>query len=433
LTDHRRRWTVVAILVVALLARGGLVAATPHYVPRIDPGDYDRLATSIADGNGYGQTNFAKPGTPAALWPPGYPYMLAAVYVVNGDHSRNSGRLLGALLGTLTVLLLYFVAREVAGVRTALVAAAIAACFPPLVMLNASLISEALFVPLELASILAVLVYRREPARLRWAVLCGALCGLAALTRTVGVLLLIPAAIGLWSARPMHRTRLIAPLIAAAVAAAVISPWTFRNAAEFHALVPISTQGGFTEAGTYNSETNTHGRLYAVWRPPNYVKQFAPLFHRFDEAQLNDRLGSSARQYAVHHPGYAVIVTALNALRTLDIGPGHTPVTNTSYTEMGIPHVLWRLITFSAWTIVGLAALALVAGRRVIHLRYGFVWLVPILIYLSSIAISSGSAVRYRAPADPFLVLLAAVGLVSVAGWSRALADRRSSGVSTQS
>jgi 4-amino-4-deoxy-L-arabinose transferase-like glycosyltransferase len=418
MTGHKPRWPIIAILVVALLLRAALVFGTPHYVPRIDPRDYDRLATSIADGHGYGTTNLAKPGTPAALWPPGYPYLLAGLYVVRGDHSWNAGRLLGALLGTVTVLLIYLLAREVAGPRTALLAAAIATCFPPLIMLNASLVSEALFVPLELGSVLAVIAYRRDPTRLRWAVLCGALCGLAALTRSVGVLLLVPAAIGMWGARPAPRARLIGPVIAAVLAAVVISPWTVRNARAFHAFVPISTQGGLTAAGTYNSETNTAGRFYAVWRPPYLVKQFTPLLPRFNEAQLDDRLGSAARHYAIDHPSYVLAVTGLDVLRTLDIGPGHAGVTNASYTELGVPHGLWQLTTFGEWAIVGLAAFGLLARRGAAQLRHRFIWLVPILTYLTSIAITSGNVQRYRAPADPFLVLLAAVGTYQAVRWA---------------
>ena len=96
------------------------------------------------------------------------------------------------MLGVLTVVLLAYLGREVWSERVGLTAASLAAVFLPLIALNATLLSESLLLPLELAFGLCLLRCWREPERIRWLVVAGALCGLAALTRSVADAWLLP-------------------------------------------------------------------------------------------------------------------------------------------------------------------------------------------------------------------------------------------------
>src|SRR5436190_21080085 len=99
---------------------------------------------------------------------------------------------------------MFLVADRLWGRRVAYTSAGIAAVYPPLVLMNAGLLTEPLFIVLELGMLLAVLAARRAGPRraLALAAAAGVLCGLAALTRANGALLAIPAAIGLWAVRP---------------------------------------------------------------------------------------------------------------------------------------------------------------------------------------------------------------------------------------
>src|SRR5438128_1543388 len=99
----RARVVVVALLVLALVCRLGVVAATPSFKlpPRgFDPPAYDSFGAAIARTG-----SFPEPGhRPTALYPPGYPYFLGAVYAVTGTGAPGrveAGRIAGALLGTL--------------------------------------------------------------------------------------------------------------------------------------------------------------------------------------------------------------------------------------------------------------------------------------------------------------------------------------------
>ncbi|MBA2506960.1 MAG: glycosyltransferase family 39 protein [Thermoleophilaceae bacterium] len=414
------------ILAVALLARVGLVIATPDFVPRGDPAEYDTIATSVAAGDGYPDISYATPNDPSALRPPGYPFALGAVYAVSGD-SRDAGRIFGALLGVLSVALIFLIARATLGEREARIAGWFAALFPPLVVLNASLLSEALFMPLMLGAIFATLRFRAEPGRVGWALAAGALIGAAALTRSAGLLLAIPVGIALitaerapWPAEwtPVHTRRrwgrLIAPAVALAAMILVIAPWTIRNAAELDAFVPIATQDGYTYAGEYNELADRRGDalLDAVWQNPPSAASLRPLFAEgLTEPELNSKLRGRAFTYMGDHPGYVARALTFNSLRMVHLGSdNHT--TEVYNVEANVPEGLRRVSQLSVY----LALLLAIAGAVVlIRRREGPLWLwlgVPVAMWIA-VAPVLGTP-RYRSPLDPFLVMFAAVAVAAL-------------------
>src|SRR5216684_1850209 len=152
------RAVAVGLLVLALVCRLGVVAATPHFrlpPPGFDPPAYDRFGASIARTGAFPDLDHR----PTASYPPGYPYFLGALYAVTGTGGGRveAARIAGALLGTLAVGLIGLIAWRVWGRRAALAALGLAAVFPPLLVVGESLLTEALFVPLELAAVAAAL------------------------------------------------------------------------------------------------------------------------------------------------------------------------------------------------------------------------------------------------------------------------------------
>ena len=87
------RWIVVAILLLALAVRLGAVVATEGwYEPRTDAADFDAIATSIANGDGYGPARLPPATGDSALRAPLYPASLAVVYFFAGDNNWTAGR-----------------------------------------------------------------------------------------------------------------------------------------------------------------------------------------------------------------------------------------------------------------------------------------------------------------------------------------------------
>jgi 4-amino-4-deoxy-L-arabinose transferase-like glycosyltransferase len=426
-----RAWRLglATVVALAIVLRAGLIIGTPHFAPVGDAADYQRHAASIAAGLGYPPSAIASPGTPSALRPPGYPYLLGAGYATFGIHVVI-GRLLNAALGVLAVVLLALLGRALWDQVVGLVAAGLAAVYPPLIALSGSLLSEPLFLVLELGVGLALVSVARDPRRVRMALVAGGLCALAALTRTLGILLLLPCAAVLARSALSWRRRLVSILAMAAAAFVVVVPWTVRNATAFHAFVPISTQDGFTLAGQYNADAGRADDFQGVWRVPLQVAslrtQLAPLYRRpggLNEAQLDDRLRSDGFAYISRHPSELLIASALDALRMLGLGLNHAFTTTTAYVEIGLPRRLWTLTTVSAQLIAAIALLGIITRvTGLIRFRLGPWWLWAIPVLQIAATVPTDGTPRYRAPADPFLILFAAVTIVAILRWGRSRA-----------
>jgi 4-amino-4-deoxy-L-arabinose transferase-like glycosyltransferase len=426
-------------VVIALAVRVATVLADTGYQPAHDAWDYDRHARSIAAGDGYPESGYVPDGGPTALRAPGYPYFLGGVYAVSGD-SMTAGRLANAVLGAVAVLLLYLITSRIWGGRVGLLAAGIAAVYPPLVLLSRDLLSESLFVALELGAVLCVLAFRGTGGRLRWAAAAGALCGLVALTRNPGPVLVIPIALGVWILHPRLTARaLAAPAVVLLCAALTIAPWTVRNLVEFGRFIPVTSSTGFALAGTYN-QTSQHDTSHpAAWRAPNLVPEYAVLFQTpgVDEGTLDATLRREATTFAWQHPGYVAEATSENLLRlayltdSAVIGIAGQPVEQRG---IGSGSTLSERIGFAI--AVALAALGVVAivrsrsgraagARGLPPLPRGpwFLWLIPILTVVAAAPVAG--LPRYRLPADPFLLILAAIGILWL--WDRATARRAGS------
>jgi 4-amino-4-deoxy-L-arabinose transferase-like glycosyltransferase len=425
--DPARAWRcgLPAVLILAVATRAALILATPHSALFGDPVDYQRWAVSLVTGHGFPTTTIASPGTPSAFRPPAYPLALAGLYAVTGVHVL-AARALGVLLGVAAVGLLAVLARQIVGTRVGLIAGTIAAVFPPLVALSGTLLSEALFVPLELAVALVFVQLSRRPGQLRWAVLAGVVCALAILTRTVADLWIVVALVMVLAAGH-GRTRGIAALIVAF--AIVLAPWTIRNLDTFHAFVPVTTEAGYTLAGQYNSTVAAPGPLQSVWQIPTIVPSIAARLQSLDkrpggvnEVQLDSALRSLARSYIVDHPGHVATAIADDTLRMVNLGPGHGLQTTITDRELALPPELRAAASISGQVLVALAILGLTVGlwRR----RPGpwWLWALPVTAWLVT-APAVGNELK-RAPLDPFLMLLAAVAVEAALGSAQTLRAR---------
>jgi 4-amino-4-deoxy-L-arabinose transferase-like glycosyltransferase len=395
--------------------RLAVIFATPHFVPVTDAAEYDRDAVTLVNAGSFAESDATFHGGPTAYHPPLFPVALAGVYKLVGtgsEHTRwDAGRVLEAVLGAIAVLLTGLIATRLWGARVGLVAAGIAAVDPPLILVGSSLLSESLFIPLVLAAVWAALNYR-DTERLRWAAIAGALTGLCALTRGNGVFLIIPIALLLWTGRPRFtRPALAAPALALAAGILMLVPWTIRNLHVFHSLVPITTETGYALEGTYNSAVQNDKRFPALWRPPLASMQGAFNQPGANEASVSSALTHEALHYIHRHPGSVATTFYWNTLRLLNLtGAG---VERDFAGGEGYPPWLAELSVYAFWVLLGLV----LAGvfQRALRAAPRALWLCPLVIFLSTAPLLG--LTRYRSPADPFLIMPAALALL--AGWDR--------------
>jgi 4-amino-4-deoxy-L-arabinose transferase-like glycosyltransferase len=420
---------VVAVLLAALGLRVGYTVLTPGYEIVHDARDYDAHARSIAIGGGFSKR---VTGKPTAFRPPGYPYLLGGAYRVFGvdrgvDAERvRVGRRLGAVLGTLGVALIGLLGVQLLGRTCGLVAMALAAVYVPSILVSEAIMSEQLFVVLMLAALVTVIHQRRSGHRYAFALLAGWLAGLAALTRANGLILLLPLVLAVWATPRWSWRSTGPPAVLVAVAVATIAPWTIRNAVELHAFVPVTTQLGWALAGTYNDEARNDPVNPGSWRSLRRVPEYKPLVANFPtvpEIVMERRLNRAGREFIERHPSYLVTVAYWNTRRLLDVASRqwsrHTASTisvDPGWADAGV-------VSFWIFAALALAGATRRAARRV----PGFVWLLGAAMYLSVIFLAAETP-RYRAPLDPFVILLAAIALTSVARTSPAGPDGRDRG-----
>jgi 4-amino-4-deoxy-L-arabinose transferase-like glycosyltransferase len=237
-------------------------------------------------------------------------------------------------------------------------------------------------------------------------VLTGLLVGLGVLTRETAALLLLPIALLVWQRREPGALARLGVVVG--VALAVVAPWTIRNAVRLHAFVPVSSDLGFAVEGTYNA-TAAHDRASpGLWIPPYQDPASARVFTPGrSEVSIEDALESMAIRYVERHPTYPLKVALWNTVRMFGLRGFRDDVAAAPY----IPYD--RSLTEFADAAFYLVALGAIAGAFTRLARRGpaAVWLAPVLLFLA-IALVSGN-IRYRAPLEPFFVLLAAVAIVT--------------------
>lgn len=405
-------WGLIAL---ALVLRLLVIAATASTPTTLDPADFSRTALSIAQGHGFPQTNRAPGGGPSAFRPPAYPTLLAGVYAIAGSEVPPAGRVLSALLGTLSVALTGLIAARLWGRRVGAIALAIAAVAPPMVVMSTALISESLFVPLVLGAILTALEARRSAHPVRWAAATGLLVGIAELTRTNAAVLLLPLGLAVWTLRPRWRPRaLIAPAVVIGAALVTVAPWTIRNAVVLHAFVPVSTEIGYTIAGTYDDASRTDRRWPAVWKEVEHgaSPEYAPIIWNasighWDEVTFGDRLTAQALAEIRTHPTYPAKVLFWNAVRLFHFGELDLAVDNLGNTDIPQLPALFEIFGFYPLLVLALGGLLLGDVGRAPR----WLWLVPVGL---STTLLVTSFIRFRMALDPFFVMLAALSLATV-------------------
>lgn len=422
---NRVKWTsesiwLVAILLVAVIFRGGLLGAR-HAQLSEDRDAYRAIAVGLANGEGY-----LHPGTraPTAYRPPAYPLVLAALFAIGLGNVAIAS--LHLLLGLATVYLTWLLGRRLGLGRFSLIAAGLVAVDPLLVRYTSLVMTETLATFLVTLFLWLAVPIRGEienspairPTGGRW-FLAGIVFGLCALCRpTVWAFAGLMA--GYWLLGCLRRRAVRIPLPLVLGVALVVSPWVVRNLSVFGKPILTTTHGGYTLLLGNNPvyyEEVVAGSWGAVWSGDSLDQWQRHLRTEMAKADPSVVTESDRDQWMYHRarkniatqPGVFARACVLRLARGLW---GLVPVSEGSGAARRAMN--WGIGLFYALVFAGM-----VSGIVSLKRAGGTAWMPLLLLLLAFTAVHTlyWANVRMRAPLVPVIALLCARGVWLFGAW----------------
>lgn len=392
-----RRWiAAAAVLGIALRAVFGLTYWVGKPLTH-DEREYLALAKSIQDGRGFRYDPPLDAGTGQQFGrAPGYPAFLALLGAgsTTAESAPARVKLAQSVLGGFAIWLIGLIGLRASGPRTGTIAAAVAAVYPPLVWIPSYVFSETLYSAAALlcAWVLQKAVDGDEGTRTRGAAAAGALIGCAILVRPAMLFFVPLATVWLWRRRgPLTG---VAALIATA---AVVAPWTVRNAQVYGRFVLVASEGGVTFwTGNHplargegdlaaNPELKRAELEFRRAHPGLTAEELEPLYYR-----------DALRAMAADPAGWFALLARKAFYTVAPIGPSYTLHSTKYQAASVIPYLM--LLPFAAR---GIMRLRHSAGRPTAVLLLALSAILVGLVFFPQ--------ERFRIPViDPALIICAA-------------------------
>jgi hypothetical protein len=387
------------------------------------PGDswvYHTSANLLADGKGWIETStyvlsHGRQRLPSADHPPLLILILAA-FSRAGLGSWLAHQLVMVGIGTASIVVGGLATREVFGPRAALIVAAVVAFDPNVWVHDGNVLSEPLSILLMFTAIWTAyrLWYRPSWGR---AIVLGVVIGASMLVRPETGLLVVLLAAPITLLRrdgslPRRLERLGIVIVASVV---VIAPWVGYNLSRFNHPVFLSNTG--TSVANTNCDITYYGDLVGYWSPaciPPFTR--APGEDQSDDDIFLRRVGLD---YIKAHERRFPVVAAARIARMWGVFRPAQQI-RLEYYE-GRPRWAGWLALLVLYVTVPLAVYGGVMTRR---RRIPLAPLVAPILLVTITAVSTFGVSRYRAPAEPALCILLAVGIdaVLVRLWPRRFA-----------
>ena len=325
-----------------------------------------------------------------------------------GSHLLFQQRLATAACGVATIALVGLIGRRVGGDRVGLVAAGLAAVYPNLWINDGLVMSEAPGCLIVAAILLATL--RLLDARTPWrAVVCGALVGLAALTRSELVLLVVLVPVVLWRWTPRSGLMRSTGLMVVGTVL-VLTPWIVFNLSRFDRPVFLTTNDGGTLVGANCPETYGGVGLGGWSLTCVLDNQGPPGIDPSERSALQRRVAVS---YVRDNLTRVPVVVMARLGRVADV----YGLSNLVHQDVGEERDRWASWAgiVSWWVLAPLGAIGLAVARR----RDAWVLAMPVVTVLVTTILFYGTH-RIRSPLEPVLVVCVALTLVKWRPWRRA-------------
>lgn len=387
-----RRWLLPVLLAAAFLIRLGhwwAVRDEPFFAwLAMDSQEYDRWAQGIANGDWLGSQVFFQA--------PLYPYALGLLYAVFG-RSLDAVYLVQIALAVAGCWALYRAGRLMGGERVGLAAAGLAAFYGPFLFHDVQLLKEC-------AAVAVVSFLLWSLAARRWFA-AGVLLGILALLRE-NALLLLPFLLPLAARRSLA---LIGGLVLA------LLPVAIRNGVVGGDFLPTTFQGGVNFYIGNNPEADGTYRPIVPGKQIPALERQEPV--RVAEGELGRKLTAGevssfwmrkALAWAADHPG-DFLRLQIRKLRMFWSWYEWPDAVDYYWVRQLSPALRVAAVEFGAVTLLALAGLWMVRrepGPFAPALLFALGWMLStVVFFLFS---------RYRLPAVPALMVLAAVPIARI-------------------
>jgi hypothetical protein len=401
---YRSTWVVLAVALLARLAAlRNAIQDHPHdwlYTRGIEMG---LLANSLLHGLGY-SSPFGGSTGPTAFIAPGYPTLVAAVFLVFGTYSFASAiaiMVLQTFVSLLTIWLMMWIAREMMNDDTAKLAGGFWAISLPLIFVPTIFWETSISACALTGMIALALRCRRAPTMRAW-IGIGAGCGFVALINPA----LLPALLAIlgWLAYQTRKTMRAGLAVGLLALLLVFVAWPIRNAYRFHAFIPLRSTVGF-ELWMGNRPGATGFLDESLF--PMYNKAELASYVAQGEVAYTQGKSEQAKEYISEYPGVFVRMSLRRFFRFWT-GTGNNP---------GSAFYMVHSVLTSG---LGLIGILILCKKR----KYGFAALValPLLIFPLPYYITHAEF-RYRLVIDPILTILAAYAVTQLAGKARVVPE----------
>lgn len=406
----------LSIFCLALLIRVIYnLTVAKNYVPVFDAAVYNNLAEELLKWHCYCLFDSHQPTT---FRPPLWPFILATIYTITGEHNLYP-RLFYCVLGSGTCVFIYLLAKDFFGKRIALLTGIIAALYPGLFIWDGWLYSESLF-----TFCLTALIYsfarlqssmqsdmganKKYHVSWRWMLSGGIFLGLTLLTRPTGTV--IVGMLCLWAAllifaKALPWQAVLKSLVVVMLVAIIINlPWMYRNYTVTHSISPISTIGT-TLSGVYNDIEITGrgtGGINGMWFGPS--SSINPDFRPYTVAD-EQKDTAVALSWIRTHLSAMPMLLGLHLLHLWTPAMHSFGLPSEESPQLFSSQIVTASIPIMSIPIFLLAAFGLLVTWTQKRKQLLMGYLVIALTVLQSV-VFYGSP-RFRAPIEPLLVLLA--------------------------
>jgi 4-amino-4-deoxy-L-arabinose transferase-like glycosyltransferase len=274
-------------------------------------------------------------------------------------HSFAAVRLAQAVLDSVTVLIVYGIARQIFGARVALLAGLGTALYPLLIYETGLLIAETLSYTLQFAAVWC-LIRMVDDDRYRLALAAGLLMGLTILTRPTATLW-VPLILGwvLLFRLIRHRGVKLAAIMLGL--GTVFAPWIVRNYTDLNAFILISSLSG-TGMWTANNPWSDGGSVEPTaerWPGEDDPDRGWYGWSGISETESSRRFSEAGRAWIIANPDQFIALAPKKILRTwsplsFSVQFGRQ-VPTWFYFVVGIPYVMFVLFAlYGIWLARGL-------------------------------------------------------------------------------